>query len=75
MSNIKNDAPGMKGPRSRTKDGTLREKRGDTHMGTIEKKYNRDFGVRSDMHLDTFLNKNKINSLNDLINSNKGKKK
>ena len=42
MSNIKNDAPGMKGPRSRTKDGTLREKRGDTHMGTIEKKYNRD---------------------------------
>ncbi|MER3374828.1 MAG: hypothetical protein RIM83_09370 [Allomuricauda sp.] len=75
MSNIKNDASGMKGPRGRTNDGTLREKRGDTHMGTIEKMYDRDFGVRSDMRLDTYLEKNKINSLNDLINSNKGKKK
>lgn len=74
MSNIKNDAPGMKGPRGRTNDGTLREKRGDTHMGTIEKMYDRDFGVRSDMRLDTYLEKNKINSLNDLLNSNKGKK-
>lgn len=75
MSNIKNDAPGMKGPRSRTNDGTLRKKRGDTHMGTIEKLYDRDFGVRSDMRLDTYLEKNNINSLNDLISSNKGKKK
>lgn len=74
MSNIKNDAPGMKGQRSRTNDGTLREKRGDTHMGTIEKMYDRDFGVRSDMRLDTYLDKNNINSLNDLISSNKGKK-
>lgn len=75
MSNIKNDAPGMKGQRSRTNDGTLREKRGDTHMGTIEKMYDRDFGVRSDMRLDTYLQKNNINSLNDLISSNKGKKR
>lgn len=74
MSNIKDDAPGMKGPRSRTNDGTLREKRGDTHMGTIEKMYDRDFNVRSDMRLDTYLEKNKIASLNDLINSNKWKK-
>lgn len=69
----KNDAPGMRGDRSRNDDGRLRQKRGDTHMGTIEDKYGRDFGVRSDMHLSTFLQQNNVNSLNDLINSNKGK--
>ena len=68
MSKIKNDAPGMKGERDRNNDGPLREKRGDTHIGTIEKKYNIDLNVRSDMHLDTFLQNNNINSLNDLIN-------
>jgi len=68
MSKIKNDAPGMKGERSRNNDGQLREKRGDTHIGTIEKKYNIDLNVRSDMHLDSYLEKNNINSLNDLIN-------
>lgn len=73
MEKVKNDAPGMKGQRGRNDDGQLREKRGDTHMGTIEKIYNRDFGVRSDMELDNFLNKNGLNSLNDLIKSNLGK--
>ena len=73
MGTVKNDAPGMKGQRGRNNDGQLREKRGDTHMGTIEKNYNRDFGVRSDMELDHFLNKNGLNSLNDLIKSNLGK--
>lgn len=64
---IKNDAPGMKGPRSRNTNGQLRQKRGDTHIGTIEKKYGIDLNVRSDMHLDTYLTKNNIDSLNDLI--------
>jgi len=32
------DAPGMRGYRSRNEDGELRQKRGDTHVGTIEKK-------------------------------------
>jgi hypothetical protein len=73
MEKVKNDAPGMKGQRGRNDDGQLREKRGDTHMGTIEKIYNRDFGVRSDMELDNFLNQNGLNSLNDLIKSNLGK--
>jgi len=63
----RNDAPGMKGDRSRNKDGELRDKRDDTHMGTIEKQYGRDFGVRSDMRLGTFLKENNIKSLNDLI--------
>lgn len=63
----KNDAPGMAGCRSRNKKGPLREKRGDTFVGTIEKKYGMDFGVRSDMHLDTLLEQKKVASLNDLL--------
>lgn len=62
------DAPGMRGQRSRTQDGTLRKKRGDTHIDTIEKQYGIDLGVRADMHLQTYLNKNNIASLNDLVN-------
>lgn len=62
------DAPGMKGYRSRNDNGPLRAKRGDTHMGTIEEKYGRDFGVRSDMRLDTFLEQKGVESLNDLLN-------
>ena len=34
MKNCKNDAPGMKGCRSRNQDGQLRDKRDDTHMGS-----------------------------------------
>ena len=60
--------------RSRNAKGGFREKRGDTNMGTVEEKYSRDFGVRSDMHLETSLKRKKINSLNDLINSKLGKK-
>ena len=63
----KNDAPGMAGCRSRNQKGPLREKRGDTFVGTIEKEYGVDFGVRSDMHLDTLLEQKKVASLNDLL--------
>ena len=66
-----NDAPGMRGDRSRNNDGQLRQKRSDTHIGSIEKKYEIDLGVRSDMHLGTYLEKNDIASLNDLINDKK----
>ncbi len=62
------DAPGMKGRRSRSASGLLREKRGDTHVETIEKQYNQDFNVRGDMHLDTLLKIKGVDSLNDLIN-------
>lgn len=61
------DAPGMRGPRSRNEDGTLRRKRGDTEVGTIEQQYGRDFGVRSDMHLDTLLRREGAQSLSDLL--------
>lgn len=62
------DAKGMRGYRSRNKDGQLRDKRDDTLIRTIEKQYDIDLGVRGDMHLGTYLKKNNIKSLNDLIN-------
>lgn len=68
---IKNDAPGMKGQRSRNEDGELRQKRSDTHIGTIEKQYEIDLGVRSDMKLGTYLEQNNIISLNNLIHDKK----
>lgn len=68
---IKNDAPGMRGQRGRNEDGGLRQKRSDTHIGTIEKQYGIDLGVRSDMNLGTYLEQNNITSLNDLIHNKK----
>lgn len=68
------DAAGMRGQRSRNQDGQLRDKRDDTYMRTIEQQYNRDFGVRGDMHLGNFLEANGVASLNDLIHSKLGRK-
>jgi len=62
------DAPGMRGYRSRNQNGLLRDKRDDTHMSTIENQYGRDFDVRADMHLGNYLKQQGIESLNDLIN-------
>lgn len=67
------DAAGMRGMRSRNPSGPLRDKRNDTHVGTVEAKYNRDFGVRSDMQLGTLLEKLDVKSLNDLIKSKHGR--
>ena len=67
MASKSKDAPGMRGYRSRNEGGQLRDKRNDTHMGTIEKQYGRDFNVRSDMQLGTYLRKTGTKSLNDLI--------
>ncbi len=74
MKHSKNDVPGMRGDRSRNQNGQLRDKRDDTHMGTIEEQYDRDFGVRDDKQLENFLKENNIASLNDLIHSDLGKK-
>lgn len=68
------DAPGMRGYRPRNKDGRLRDTRNDKHVGTIEKQYNREFGVRSDMRVGKLLKKTGMKSINDLIHSSLGKK-
>lgn len=65
------DAEGMRGIRSRNEDGELRRKRGDTHVGTIEDIYGVDLGARSDMHLDTLLDREKVDSLSDLLKKDK----
>jgi len=40
-------------------------------MGTIEKKYGKDFGVRSDKHLGTFLKESGYPSLSKLLKNGK----
>lgn len=67
------DAPGMHGIRSRNETGQLRQKRGDTHVQTIEDHYGRDFGVRGDMHLNTLLEREGVESLHQLLKSDSGR--
>lgn len=51
---IKNDAPLMKGLRARNKsNGQLRQKRGDTHLSTLEDTYGEISDRRGDTHLST----------------------
>jgi hypothetical protein len=70
------DDPSMRGKRSRNQtDGRLRDTRDDKHVGTLEKQYDRDFGVRSDMHVDTLLKQTGHLSVSKLIKSDIGKKK
>lgn len=57
----------MRGTRSHTKKGPLREKRGDTLNKTIEKRYGIDTSMRDDARLDTVLEHHKLKSLHDLI--------
>jgi hypothetical protein len=64
---VRHDDPSMHGQRARTERGTLREKRGDTQVRTIEEQYHVDFGVRGDMHLDTLLERKGAKSLTDLL--------
>lgn len=70
------DDPAMRGKRSRNQtDGRLRDTRDDKHVGTLEEQYDRDFGVRSDMHVDTLLKQTGHSSVRKLIKSGIGKKK
>ena len=70
------DDPAMRGKRSRNQtDGRLRDTRDDKHVGTLEKQYDRDFGVRSDMHVDTLLKQTGHSSVSKLIKNGIGKKK
>lgn len=57
--------------RKTAKTGAIRKKRADTHIGTIEKKYGKDYGVRSDMHLGTYLRKHGYSSLSALLKDGK----
>ncbi|MDD3607427.1 MAG: hypothetical protein PHQ20_01370 [Candidatus Moranbacteria bacterium] len=52
---------------SQTKSGQFRQKRGDTLVRNLEKKYGVDFGVRSDMKLETYLKKEGVPSLSEAV--------
>jgi len=53
----------------------IRKKREDTKIGTIEKKYDRDFGVRSDKKLGNYLKEQGFPSLSKLLDETKRGKK
>ena len=49
------------------KKGQFRQKRADTKIGSIEKQYGVDFGVRSDMKLGKYLEKRGYPSLSKAL--------
>jgi hypothetical protein len=55
--------------RCRDLDGEIRRKRADTLVGTLRQTYGPDFapGARSDMRLDTLLDRTGAESLNELL--------
>ena len=57
--------------RMRDEDGEIHRKRSDTHMGTVAKEYGIDFGVRADMKLGNYLDKNGYESLTQAVKDNK----
>jgi hypothetical protein len=57
---------GIRGNRPQTDNNAPRRKRSDTHVGTIEREYGLDFGVRSDMHLGTLLQRRNADWLSAL---------
>jgi hypothetical protein len=60
-------ATGMHTDRTRDANSGLRQKRGDTLVGNIEREYDVDFGVRSDMRLDTLREQTGLTSIDDLL--------
>lgn len=53
--------------KTRKKNERFIAKRKSTRMGTIEKEYNVDLGVRSDMKLGDYLKKKGYKSLSDML--------
>lgn len=53
--------------RSRNSNGQIRQKRWDTIVWTIEKKYNVNLEVRSDMKISNYLEKKWFSSLSKII--------
>lgn len=50
-----------------TKKTQFRQKRSDTRIGTIEKQYGVDFGVRSDKKLGSYLKEKGFSSLSKVL--------
>lgn len=54
-------------PTQRTQSGKFRSRRSDTKVSTIEKQYNIDLGVHSDMKLGNYLDQKGYSSLSKLL--------
>jgi len=63
----------MSKSRTKTTSGKVRQKRGDTLVGTVEKKYGVDLDYRSDAQLHTVLKKEGVPSLSKLLKMARGK--
>jgi hypothetical protein len=59
--------------RCRDEDGTIRQKRSDTLVGTLRETYGEDFasGVRSDTKLGTLLDREGVDSLSEYLKKEK----
>jgi hypothetical protein len=57
--------------RMRDEDGRIRAKNGATEIGHIEAKYGVDLGARSDMHLDTYLEKHGYESQTEAVDDHR----
>lgn len=53
--------------RQQTKSGRFKTRRADTKINTIEKLYGKDFGVRSDKKLGSYLKEKGYRSLSELL--------
>lgn len=60
-------AENMPGHAARTEKGTLRRIRGDTQIGTLEKRYKVDLDVRKDMRWDTYKTKYDVDSVREAL--------
>jgi hypothetical protein len=58
---------GMNTSRTRDDNGQLRQKRGDTLVGSLEREYHVDFGVRGDMQLGTLRDRTGLTSIDALV--------
>lgn len=67
MPKLDTNAEKMRGHAQRNQDGSLRRIREDTLVETLEKRYDVDFGVRSDMEWGTLKEKLGVNSVRDAI--------
>lgn len=67
MPKLDTNAQNMPGHAARTQKGHLRRIRGDTQIGTLEKRYDVDLGVRDDMHWDTFKQEKKVESVKEAL--------
>jgi hypothetical protein len=56
------------------KNPQFRQKRSDTKIGSVEKQYGVDFGVRSDKKLGNYLQEQGYSSLSKLLGSKKNGK-